>query len=115
MPVKRRPAYWEALHEANQRYRQAWDRAERLQDELDHVKKSRAYRFFCWWRRLTALWRSRLGEQVQHLCFPSEILDNPQVRASGRVSILIPFKDRLELLRNCLLSVRRGSPRPAEI
>src|SRR5438876_11629789 len=42
----------QTLHDLNQRYKQEWDRAERLQDELNHIKQSRAYRLLCWCRRL---------------------------------------------------------------
>src|SRR5262245_55365375 len=47
----------ESLHELNQRYREAWDRAEQLQDELNDIKSSRAFRILSWWRTLTRPFR----------------------------------------------------------
>src|SRR5437588_2403065 len=102
--------YRQTLHELNRRYQEAWDRAERLQDELDDIKKSRPFRLLSCWRRLTRLWRAHPGPEPElHRLFPTEILENQQVAAVGTVSILIPFKDRLDLLRNCLRGLRRGS------
>jgi GT2 family glycosyltransferase len=107
-----------APHELNQRYKQQWDRAERLQDELDAIKKSRAYRLLCWWRGIARLWRkaSRPAPDSGPLsAFPMENLEHCQGPGVGSVSILIPFKDRVELLRNCLRSLRRGSYPSVEI
>ena len=112
------PDFREALHTLNRRYQEAWDRAERLQDELDHIKKSRVYRLLSWWRRLARRWRGFPGSQRETLAppsFPSENLEATQVPVKGTVSILIPFKDHLDLLRNCLRSLRRGSYQSKEI
>jgi GT2 family glycosyltransferase len=98
----------QTLHELNRRYQEAWNRAERLQDELDHIKKSRAYRLFAWWRSLADHWR-RSPCSSPALPFTSEILQDYRGPATGSVSILIPFKDRLDLLRNCLRGLRRGT------
>jgi len=108
------PQFKETLHGLNQRYKQAWDRAERLQVELDNIKKSRAYRFFGWWRRLSGFCRER---PTSHSIspFPFEILDHHQAPATGTVSIVIPFKDHLDLLRNYLRSLRNSSHQPQEI
>ena len=100
--------YRQTLHELNQRYRQAWDRAERLQDELDDIKKSRAYRLLCWWRHFTGRRRSRTGAKPS-VPFKMEFLDDPATPPSGTVSIVIPFKDRLDLLKTCLHGLRSGT------
>lgn len=111
--------YRETLHELNQRYRREWDRAERLQDELDEIKKSRSYRLLCWWRRLARLWRneptSAASDRDLINAFPVEYLDERRSHGSGTVSIVIPFRDQVELLRNCLRSLRRCSYRPMEV
>jgi len=110
--------YRAELHELNHKYRQQWERAERLQDELNDIKKSRAYRILCWWRAFAGFWRAAppsksLAETLSE--FPVEILEHRQAPATGNVSVIIPFKDRIELLRDCLRSIRRGSCSPAEI
>ena len=109
----------EALHTLNRRYQEAWDRAERLQDELDHIKKSRAYRLLSCGRLpcllLGAVSSAPGRETLAPPAFPTENLEATQVPTKGTVSILIPFKDRLDLLRNCLRSLRRGSYQPKEI
>lgn len=108
----------DALHELNQRYKHAWDRAERLQDELNHIKNSRAYRFVCWLRSLTRLGFETPQSVLDHSpasVFSIENLDNELAPASGTVTILVPFKDRVELLRNCVRSLRRSTYRQVEI
>lgn len=103
----------ELVHRLNQRYRQEFDRAERLQAELEHIRASRAWRILCWWRRVKR-WLSSKKHTAAEV-FPSEPLDGPLPPASGRVSILIPFRNQAELLRNCLLSLRRTDYRRFEI
>src|SRR5262249_1505841 len=89
----------QTLHDLNQRYKQEWDRAERLRDELDHIKKSRAYRVLCWWCRLarfmgrTFLSTEAPATESVYPLFPTEYLDDCRTSAAGTVSILIPFRD----------------------
>ena len=65
---------------------QAWDRAERLQDELDHIKKSRAYHLFTWWHRLVNRWRqARVAAAA--LTFVVENLDNCRRTPAGTVVV----------------------------
>jgi O-antigen biosynthesis protein len=109
------PEYRQVIHELNQRYKAAWDRAERLQDELDHVKRSRAYRLLTLWRRWSGYWRTSPKRESVLLPFASENLEECQVAPSGTVSILVPSKDRVDLLRNCLRGLRRTSYRDHEI
>lgn len=104
----------DTLHLLNQRYKEAWDRAERLQDELDDIKNSRVYRLLCWWRRLTR-WGRRLPPIEPAAHFASEYLAGQDGAANGTVSVIIPFKDGLDLLRPCLRSLRHASRRPDEI
>jgi GT2 family glycosyltransferase len=109
--------YRETLHELNQRYKQAWDRAERLQDELNDIKQSRAYRLLSWWRRLGSVWRKTAKPQwdQQSDTAPVEYLDDVRTPPVGSVTIVIPFRDRLDLLRNCLRSLRRSTYRHFDI
>ncbi len=87
-----------------------------MQDELDHVKKSRAYRLLTLWRRWSGFWRaSPKPDSVRLLPFASENLEEFQVSPSGTVSILVPFKDRVDLLKNCLRGLRGTSYRGHEI
>ncbi len=100
--------YRQTLHEVNQRYRQAWDRAERLQDELDHIKKSRAYRLLCGWRRLAQrLFRAAAPKPTPEAPFVTEFLGDAATPPNGTVSVIIPFKDRLDLLKTCLHALKR--------
>ena len=107
---------WRRLvHRLNQRYREEFDRAERLQSQLDHIRGSRAWRILCWWCRIKRwLWPMREADRFLResreefaTCIPSQV--------SGTVSILIPFRDRVELLRNALAGLRRTSYRKFEI
>jgi GT2 family glycosyltransferase len=108
--------YRQTLHELNQRYREAWDRAERLQDELADIKNSRMYGWLCWWRNLASLWRgSPRRPRQSFLPFTSENLDGQLAPPTGTVSILVPFKDHVDLLCTCLRGLRRGHDRPSEI
>jgi GT2 family glycosyltransferase len=114
------PACRDVIHALNQRYREQWDRAERLQAELDDIQGSRAWTVFRWLRGLRRLWRPARP-------WPKNMANAPSMEAAAsmtvptlvaptaKVSILIPFKDQLGLLRNCLHSLRRGTYRRLEI
>src|SRR5438046_7409125 len=93
------------IHELNQRYRREWDRAERLQAELDAIRGSRAWRLLALWHTLKAFWRRPKTAPVTW-SFRSEPIPAAWPPASGAVSIVIPFKDRVVLLRNCLRGLR---------
>ena len=108
--------YRETLHDLNRRYKEAWDRAERLEAELEHVKKSRAYRLLTAWRRWSGLFRKSacpLPENVPS--FTQEYFDDLLGQPVGTVSVIIPFKNRLDLLKNCVESLFAASRRPTEI
>ncbi|MCI0684197.1 MAG: glycosyltransferase family 2 protein [Gemmataceae bacterium] len=113
--------FHELVHALNQRCRAEFDRAERLQAELDDIKESRAWIIFQWLRSLRRwLGSSALGAPASppgsrgaaRLAAPTEVGVSTPL---PKVSILIPFKDQLGLLRNCLRSLRRGAYRRLEI
>src|SRR5688500_6040590 len=106
------PGFRGLIHGLNQRCRAEFDRAERLQAELDDLKGSRAWSIFAWLRSLRRSFKpvvatdplSRVGSEGPPRLMPADtVLSAP----SPKVSILIPFKDQLGLLRNCLRSLRR--------
>jgi GT2 family glycosyltransferase len=114
------PACRDLIHGLNQRYREEWDRAERLQAELNDIKSARAWIIF---RCLRALRRFFLpsppsaegpgfrGDPANAAIIPAL---TRSANATAKVSILIPFTDQLGLLRNCLRSLRRGAYRRLE-
>ena len=97
--------YRQTLHTLNQRYHEAWNRAERLQDELDNIKKSRAYCLLRWWQRLA---KARTSVPKLSAPFAIEYLNDNAGPANGALSIVIPFRDRLDLLKTCLHGLRRS-------
>jgi GT2 family glycosyltransferase len=112
---RRADARWRALiHTLNQRYRAEFDRAEQLAAELRDIHASRAWRVLAWLRRF----RKRL---LAHSTTPRAAAFSPGVGTgthggaeprrslTGRVSIVIPFRDQAALLRQCLQSLRRSS------
>jgi GT2 family glycosyltransferase len=107
--------YQRLIHTLNQRYRDEFARAERLQAELDHIRGSRLWPLFALLRRLRG-WFIRAARRVPapdgH---PMELLDDCRVPPAGKVSIVIPFKDQRGLLRNCLHSLRGATYRRFEI
>jgi GT2 family glycosyltransferase len=109
--------FQDLIHALNRRYREQWDRAERLQAELDDIKGSRAFFVFRWLRNLRRLlFRCpRPGNANELRIEPLPNVSGSVFPPTGKVSILIPFKDHLELLRNCLHSLRRSTYRRLEI
>lgn len=103
------------IHELNQRYRAEFDRAERLQDELNDIRASRGWRFLSWLRLMTRVVRQGVGirdqgsgTRMQKL--GAQLLATPtELPAEGRVSIIIPFRDKAILLRKCLASLRKST------
>lgn len=104
MPQRRRPDHRELIHELNQRYYREWLRAERLQRELARAR---------WLGPLAPClrWLKRSLFPVERASCTSlpdcPTLDDAPAGAAGRVSIIIPFRDQLNLLRSCLRSLRR--------
>jgi GT2 family glycosyltransferase len=98
------------IHELNRRYRQEWDRAERLRAELADIHASRAWRVFAWLRRVKKrLWNVFHPASPAVQSDPGATVADVPGRPHGQVSIVIPFKDRPELLRGCLRSLRRST------
>jgi O-antigen biosynthesis protein len=103
------------IHLLNQRYRQEWERAENLQAELTRIQS--------WWFWPVIAWLRRLKRRLRPISLPDAVPDfDPAQRlsessrpVSSKVSIIIPFKDRLELLQNCLRSLRTSTYRRFEI
>ncbi len=95
------------VHALNQRYRREFDRAERLQAELENIKGSRAWRLLCWWCGLKSWLRSTSWFVKPRAAQPApwsdvQSLEHCRVAPRGCVSIVICFKNHPELLRNCL-------------
>jgi GT2 family glycosyltransferase len=103
------------IHLLNQRYRREWERAEALAAELDAVRGAHFWQAVAWLRRLG---RRLLPPRPAPTYLPWDDTypdaEEP-ARPAGRVSIVVPFRDRPELLRNCLRSLRRGTYRDYEV
>lgn len=94
----------------NQRYHREFLRAERLAADLALVQRFRATwlcRAYCWLRAKLHRSDIQTGNTTPLPMTPVEI--------RGRVSIIIPFRDRFELLRDCLASLRLSTYRDFEI
>ena len=97
------------VHLLNERYRQEFDRAERLAAELRDIRHSRLWPFFAWLRRL----RARFQPSLQPPPVPEEPFGPfPEAgtappRPDLPCSIVIPIRDQAALLRTCLRSLRR--------
>src|SRR5438105_2780335 len=99
-------SYRTLIHLLNRRYQEEYGRAERLQADLDGLLGSRARKLLSlwthvkgWFRGLPAAAPARPAQATQTLCLAAG-------QPTGRVSIIIPFKDRTELLHGCLKSLR---------
>lgn len=115
-PHSQRPAearYRELIHLLNQRYRQQWDRAERLHQELADIESSRAWQLIGWWERLKGWFRTRQPTSPSAGTGPT--ITVAAGRPAGRVSIIIPFKNHRELLHGCLKSLRTSTYRRFEL
>jgi O-antigen biosynthesis protein len=108
--------YRAVIHTLHQRYHREWQRAELLQGELDNIRGRWTGPFFAWLHSLKRWLRPGRGP-IRHALapWPCRSLSDDAGPVSGRVSIVIPFKDRVELLRGCLRSLHRGSYRDVEI
>lgn len=114
---RRRNPYAGLLHLLNQRYHAEFARAELLRNELGALRASRLARAAEWLRsRLRGLF-PHPAAVPPHVTEPAEPYRRqayPPV-SDARVSIVIPFRDQPELLRNCLRSLRRSTFRRYEI
>jgi O-antigen biosynthesis protein len=97
------------LHRLNRRCRVEFDRAERLQAELDDIRGSRLWKWFAALRGLRKwfTFRARPTPKAtgRETLKPIPIHPVPPLH----VSIIIPFKDDAPLLTACLRSLRRST------
>jgi GT2 family glycosyltransferase len=107
--------YRDLIHQLNQRYRREWERAEALAAELAALRGSRFGRLVTWLRRLKHRFLPPAVPAYLPWSVPCPEWEGPWEPPSGRVSIVIPFRDRVELLRDCLRSVRASTYRDFEI
>jgi GT2 family glycosyltransferase len=107
--------FQQLIHTLNQRYRDEFARAQRLQAELDHIRGSRLWPLFRFLRRLRCgLARSEPSAPALD-AHKAQLLDHCRVPPAGKVSIIIPFKDQIGLLRGCLHSLRPSTYRRFEV
>src|SRR5262245_257135 len=93
---ERRNPHGELIHLLNQRYHDEWVRAELLQNELAGLRHSRLGRVVAWLQRLKRrVWPARptpepaITERAVPYVAPADVPP-----PAGRVSIVIPFRDR---------------------
>lgn len=104
------------IHLLNQRYHAEWQRAELLQNELTGREGSKV-------ARVAELLRRLARRFVPHPAIVPKIVTEKAEPYRGpvtalpdaTVSVIIPFRDRPELLRNCLRSLRRSTYQKVEI
>lgn len=113
--------YQDVIHLLNQRYHEQWERAERLEQELAATRNRWFGPLVSWLRyfkrRFCPIrYKGRPGSR------PGELRDaevqrfvEPTGPITGRVSIIIPFKDQLDLLRGCLRSLKCSTYRDREV
>src|SRR5215831_20293254 len=105
--------YRRLIHLLNQRYRAEFIRAERLEADLAVLQAFRATWLFRLlrsvkrWLRPPAAARPGSDSVVPLVIEPR--------RPAGRVSLVIPFRDRAELLRDCLRSLRLSTYKHFEV
>src|SRR5262245_43994011 len=110
------PQCRELVHTLNRRCSDEFDRAERLHAELDDIKRSRAWVIFRLLRGLRRwFWKGPPSCSTAAPAKPPAVFFESVTLPSPKVSIIIPFRDQLALLRNCLRSLRRGMYRRLEI
>jgi GT2 family glycosyltransferase len=98
------------IHLLNRRYHEQWQRAELLQNELDGRAGSKVARAAEWLRRLARRVLPHPAAAPKIITEKAEPYLGPRLPVpDARVSIVIPFRDRPELLRNCLRSLRRST------
>ncbi len=112
-----RNPYRQVIQLLNQRYHEEWLRAESLQEQLDNMRGSRLWRAVSWLRYIKQrFWPIPKAPEPRLVAraIPYQIPDGIS-KPRGRVSIIIPFKDRLELLRVCLNSLSGTNYRDFDI
>ena len=113
--------YRALIHQLNQRCHEQWERAERLEKELEQARSGWLGSLVAWLRHVKRRFRpvryaGRPGSRPGELRGAGgQLVEEQQGAISGRVSIIIPFKDQLELLRGCLRSLGGGTYRDIEV
>ena len=108
---RRKNPYAGLIHLLNRRYHDEWQRAELLQNDVTNLTNSKFARD----RRVVAHGSVAGSSRIRPWCGntsprrPSRIAVRRSHGRKTRVSIIIPFRDRPELLRNCLRGLRRGT------
>jgi len=107
------PDYRRLLHLLNRRYHDEFVRAERLRADLEVVEALRATWLFALLRQLKRWLRPPARPTPSsEAVTPLELVP---VEPAGRVSLVLPFRDQPELLRDCLASLRLGTYRNFEV
>jgi GT2 family glycosyltransferase len=109
---RRTESHRRLVHLLNQRYHQEFLRAERLAADLALVEALRATWLFRLLKRVKDWLRPPPRIAPGQEAVPLEL--SPVV-PRGRVSLVIPFRDRPELLRECLGSLALGTYRNYEV
>lgn len=112
--TRRRDQQRELIHELNQRYYHEHQRAQRLQNDLQMLQSLRA----TWLFKVARFLNRNLGSLFSRK-HPAPFLNEPititPTEPRGKVSIIIPFRDRLQLLRDCIKSISTSSWRDHEV
>ncbi len=113
---RRRNPYAGLLHLLNQRYHAEFVRAELLQNDLTGLRSSKLARAAEWLRLKLRRLFPHPAVAPKFITEKAEPYRGPTCAIpDARVSIVIPFRDRPELLRNCLRSLRRSTFRQFEV
>ncbi len=105
----------ELIHWLNQCYKQEWLRAEDLQAQLNTIRNTKIWRFLRWLRKMTRGTKSLPETPSLNFTYSTESCESYRVPPLGSVSLIIPFKDRLALLRDLLQSLSGSTYRRFEI
>jgi GT2 family glycosyltransferase len=105
----------ELIRVLNHRWWCERERAEQLRLELQRLEESRTFRFRAWLRGWLRWARPVAPESVPPGPYRGQPIALTAPPVEGRISIVIPFKDRVELLHNCLNSLRQSSDRCREV
>jgi GT2 family glycosyltransferase len=116
-PGQRRNPYGELIHLLNQRYHQEWERAEALQSKLARLQRWKILPIIEWLGRIARCVGALVGRRAPNVGQRAIPYEPPAAlpAPAGLVSIIIPFRDRPEVLRNCLRSLSAGTYRSFEV
>lgn len=103
------------IHTLNQRYHQQWQRAEALQAELDDIRHSRIWRILDWLRQMKHWFIPSTTATNDDVDMPTSGVCELDTPPTSTVSLIIPFRDRLELLRGLLRSLSNTDYKRYEI